>query len=62
MKKLVTMMLTLAMVFSLAACGAAGGTQEAADPVASGDSNNAVTTVKTDTDTEMVEEIGRAHV
>ena len=35
MKKLVTMMLTLAMVFSLAACGAAGGTQEAADPAAS---------------------------
>lgn len=56
MKKLVTMMLTLAMVLSLAACGAAGGTQEATDPAAGEDnSSSAVTTVKTDTDTEMVE-------
>lgn len=54
MKKLLTMMLTLAMVFSLAACGAAGEAGEAADSAAD-QSNSAVTTVKTDTDTEMVE-------
>lgn len=58
MKKLVTLLLTIAMVFSLVGCGAAGATGEtgdAADSAGEGGSNNAVTTVKTDTDTEMVE-------